>query len=153
MAFLLPPEEIVYYYHYQLLRLGDTIQNIDISILNSRYLESIPIFKIKYQHRCHNHAYFMTYNLNHALLLINCHMITHHCTASSSIALISSCSCPGKSSEMSTVSDTQFLYYKNCVSETVQTNKAQLEATPSSKQLTLEESSERSMKYPRECID
>ena len=30
------------------VRLGDTIQNIDISILNSRYLESIPIFKIEY---------------------------------------------------------------------------------------------------------
>ena len=39
------------------LRLGDTIQNIDISILNSQYLESIPIFKIEYQHRYHTHAY------------------------------------------------------------------------------------------------
>ena len=28
-----------------LLRLGNTIQNIDISILNSRYLESIPILR------------------------------------------------------------------------------------------------------------
>ena len=124
-------------------------------------------------------------------------MITHHCTASSSIALISSCSCtsncaPGKSSEMSKRPRSQcwnyFIKdgdiakcmvdrekcktdvkhcgnttnmlkhlkschieeYKNCVSETVQTKKARLEATPSSKQLTLEESSERSMKYPRE---
>ena len=43
--------------HFLLIRLGDTIQNIDISILNSRYLELIPIFKIKYQHWYHCHAY------------------------------------------------------------------------------------------------
>ena len=36
---------------------GVTIQNINISILNSRYLESIPIFKIEYQHITYSHAY------------------------------------------------------------------------------------------------
>ena len=40
-----------------IIRLGDTIQNIDISMLNSLYLESISIFKIEFQHQYHSHAY------------------------------------------------------------------------------------------------
>ena len=45
------------YCNNSLLRLGNTIQNNDISILDARYLESIPIFKIEQQHRYHSHAY------------------------------------------------------------------------------------------------